>query len=391
MQMVSHIISSGDREIILIGSAHISQASVTQVKETIEREKPDTVCIELCQSRFDAISGKNQWQEQDIFKVVKENKTALLLINLILSSFQKRLGEDVDVSPGQEMLEAFHVAKAQNAKVMMADRPIEVTLKRSWRMIPSKEKPKVFLHFFPALFNTEKVNEEQVEQLKSQDILSEAIREFESISPTLKEVVVDERDQYLANKILQAQGKKVVAVIGAGHLKGVKKYLESKESASSIHELEELPHPSVASKLIKWGIPTVIIGLFIYGFLKVDLQQGYDLIWRWVLINGGLSALGAILALAHPITIISAFIAAPITSLNPMIAAGWVVGFVELYVRRPQVKDFESLSGDILSFSGFWKNKITRILLVVIFANLGSSMGTFIGGASIIDQLFPFF
>ena len=383
-------ILKGDQEIILIGSAHISQASVTEVQETIEKEKPDSVCVELCQTRCDALHGKKHWQEQDIFKVIKENKTALLLANLILSSFQKRLGKNIGINPGQEMLTAIQTAETHNAQVIMADRPIEITFKRAWRMMPVKEKLQSLSYFFSSIFNNEQIETEQIEQLKSQDMLSEAIREFEKISPTIKQVVVDERDQYLAKKICHAQGNKIVAVIGAGHLKGVQKYLESEQESKSCNELEALPDPSFLSKFLKWGIPAAIIGLFIYGFTNVDSQVGYELMLKWVLINGGLSALGTLLALAHPMTMVAALVAAPITSLNPMIAAGWVAGFVELYVRKPQVKDFEALSDDVFSLSGFWKNKITRVLLIVIFANVGSSIGTFLGGAAIIDQLLPF-
>ncbi len=389
--MAHHILSVDNKKIILIGSIHISQASVVEVREVIEQEKPDCVCVELCQSRFDALTGQTHWQEQDIFKVVKENKTALLLANLILRSFQKRLGEGLGVSPGQEMLEAIQTAKTHHAQVIMADRPIEVTFKRAWRMMPAKEKSKTLTYFFSSIFNNQQIDQDQIEQFQSRDILSESMREFEDISPTVKQVVVDERDQYLAEKIRHAQGSKIVAVIGAGHLEGVKRHLESEQDAPSCSELETLPDSSNLSKILKWGIPAAIIGLFIYGFTKIDLQQSYELVWRWVLINGGLSALGTLFALAHPLTIIAAFIAAPITSLNPMLAAGWVAGFVELYVRKPQVKDFESLSDDVFSLSGFWKNKITRVLLIVIFANIGSNIGTILGGAAIIEQLLPFF
>ncbi len=220
--------------------------------------------------------------------------------------------------------------------------------------------------------------------MKTQDVLTETMDAFSRQSPVMKKVLIDERDQYLAEKIRSAPGKKIVAVVGAGHVSGIKTEIHQEHD---LEQLEHIPPPGQWGKLITWGVPAIIIGLIFYGFFSANWDVGIEMIKRWFLINGVLSALGTALALGHPLTILSAFIAAPFTSLNPTIAAGWVAGIVETLVRKPQVRDFENLSNDISHFSGFWKNKVTRVLLIVVFANIGSMLGTFIAGGAIIDLL----
>ena len=379
-----HEIFLDGKKILLIGTAHISQSSVDEVNTVINQVNPDTVCIELCSSRYQAMLAKDQWKNMDIFKVIREGKSFLLFANLIMTAFQKRLGSRLGVKPGSEMFEAANVAEKLNSELVLADRDVKITLQRTWRGMRFWGKMKVLGQLLASLFIREEISKEEIEKLKESDALSEAMKMLAEQSPEMKRILIDERDQYMAEKIRQSMGKLVVAVVGAGHVKGLTAELENKHNLA---ELESVPPTGKAVAWLKWGIPAMIIALIVYGFFTVDTDVSIEMIQRWVLINGTLSALGTAAAFGHPITIAVAFIAAPFTSLNPTIAAGWVAGLVEALLRKPQVRDFENLADDITHLRGFWQNNITRILLVVIFANLGSAIGTFAGGFAIATLL----
>ena len=379
-----HEILLDGKKILLIGTAHISQSSVDEVNTVINQVNPDTVCIELCSSRYQAMLAKDQWKNMDIFKVIREGKSFLLFANLIMTAFQKRLGSRLGVKPGSEMFEAANVAEKLNSELVLADRDVKITLQRTWRGMKFWGKMKVLGQLLASLFIREEISKEEIEKLKESDALSEAMKMLAEQSPEMKRILIDERDQYMAEKIRQSMGKLVVAVVGAGHVKGLTAELENKHNLA---ELESVPPTGKAVTWLKWGIPAMIIALIVYGFFTVDTDVSIEMIQRWVLINGTLSALGTAAAFGHPITIAVAFIAAPFTSLNPTIAAGWVAGLVEALLRKPQVRDFENLADDITHLRGFWQNNITRILLVVIFANLGSAIGTFAGGFAIATLL----
>ena len=379
-----HEILLDGKKILLIGTAHVSQSSVDEVNTVINQVKPDTVCIELCSSRYQAMLEKDQWKNMDIFKVIREGKSFLLFANLIMTAFQKRLGSRLGVKPGSEMFEAANVAKKLNSELVLADRDIKITLQRTWRGMQFLGKIKVFGQLLASLIVREEISKEEIEKLKESDALSEAMQMLSEHSPEMKRILIDERDQYMAEKIRQSMGKLVVAVVGAGHVKGLITELENKHNLAN---LESVPPSSKAFTWLKWGIPALIIALIVYGFITVDTDVSIEMIQRWVLINGTLSALGTAAAFGHPITILVSFIAAPFTSLNPTIAAGWVAGLVEALLRKPQVRDFENLADDITHLRGFWKNNITRILMVVIFANFGSAIGTFAGGFAIATLL----
>jgi len=379
-----HEILLDGKKILLIGTAHISQSSVDEVNTVINQVNPDTVCIELCSSRYQAMLAKDQWKNMDIFKVIREGKSFLLFANLIMTAFQKRLGSRLGVKPGSEMFEAANVAEKLNSELVLADRDVKITLQRTWRGMRFWGKMKVLGQLLASLFIREEISKEEIEKLKESDALSEAMKMLAEQSPEMKRILIDERDQYMAEKIRQSMGKLVVAVVGAGHVKGLTAELENKHNLA---ELESVPPTGKAVAWIKWGIPALIIALIVYGFFTVDTDVSIEMIQRWFLINGTLSALGTAAAFGHPITIATAFVAAPFTSLNPTIAAGWVAGLVEALLRKPQVRDFENLADDITHLKGFWQNNITRILLVVIFANLGSAIGTFAGGFAIATLL----
>ena len=364
-----------DKEIILLGTAHVSKESVRLAVDVIEAEKPDTVCVELCESRYQSIRQKDKWQDTDIVKVIKEKKTFLLLSNLLLVSFQKRIADKLDVKPGEEMIKAMEVGEALGAEIHLADRNIRITLLKTWRAMGLWSKVKLLFQLVLSIGKIDEINEEDIEKMKQEDVLHTLLSEVGKSLPILKDILIDERDQYLAQKIRTAPGNKIVAVVGAGHVPGIKKCWNTD---IDIEALEQIPPKGKTSGILKWIIPLAILVLIVLGFYHGGANAGTDMIWWWVMANGILAGLGAAIAMAHPLTILSSVLAAPLTSLNPMIAAGWVSGLVEAFSRKPKVKDFERLPEDILSIRGFWRNKVTRILLVVVFTNLGSSLGTFV-------------
>lgn len=363
------------REIILVGTAHVSKESRDLVRSVIAAEQPDTVCVELCASRHQAITQKDRWQQMDIVKVIREKKAFLLLSNLLLASFQKRIAEKLDVRPGEEMIAAIESGEDIGARIHLADRDIRVTLSRVWRMMGFWDKCKILLQMVMSFGDISDISQEDIEKMKQQDILENLLVDVGKAMPSVKKILIDERDLYLTQRIRSAEGRKIVAVVGAGHVPGIKK---NWNIPVDVAELETIPPKGKLGILIKWGLPMLILGLMVAGFFYGGQKTGTDMAVFWIAANGILAGVGAIVALAHPMTILSSILAAPVTSLNPMIAAGWVSGLVEAVLRKPRVVDFEHLSEDIVSFKGFWRNKVTRILLVVVFTNLGSSLGTFV-------------
>lgn len=368
------------KEIILIGTAHVSKLSAEQVKEVIETEKPDSVCVELDEQRYKSIMDGNKWKEMDIFKVIKEKKATLLLMNLLISSFQKRIAKQFGIKPGQEMIQGIESAKELGADLVLADRNIQITFARIWHGVGLWGKAKLLLQIIFSIFNNESVSEEELEKLKSQDMLNAMLADFTVSFPKLKVPLIDERDKYLAQKIKEAPGNKVVAVLGAAHVPGIKVEINKEQDLAA---LTKMPPKSKVTGVIAWSIPLLIIGIIGYTFYA-NPSAGLQQTLSWILWNGSFSALGTAMAFGHPLAIITAFLVAPLSSLSPLMAAGWFAGFVQAYFRRPKVEDFENLSEAVLTFKGFWGNKVTRILLVVMLANLGSTLGTVIGGADVI-------
>jgi pheromone shutdown-related protein TraB len=370
-----HSLFFEEKEVILVGTAHVSKESVQLVSDIIETEKPDTVCVELCEARYQSIRQKDKWLDTDIIKVIKEKKSFLLLSNLLLASFQKRIADKFDIVPGAEMIKAIDAGEAVGADIHLADRNIRITLAKTWRAMGLWGKIKLLFQLLLSMGEIGDISEEDIEKMKQEDVLESLLADVGKSLPVLKDILIDERDQYLTHKIRTAPGKNIVAVVGAGHVPGIKKYWEAK---IDVERLDQIPPKGKLSGILKWIIPLGILVLFVLGFYHGGTHAGKDMITWWVMANGILAGLGAVIALAHPFTILSSILAAPLTSLNPMIAAGWVSGLIEAFLRKPKVRDFENLPNDILSIRGFWKNKITRILLVVVFTNLGSSIGTFV-------------
>lgn len=375
------------KEIILIGTAHVSRQSAEQVKEVIEREKPDSVCIELDEQRYQSVTDSNKWKEMDIFKVIKEKKATLLLMNLAISSFQNRMAKQFDIKPGQEMIQGIESAKEVGAELVLADRNIQTTFSRIWHNIGLMGKSQLLTSVFFSIFSKDTISEEDLEKMKSQDTLNAVLAEFTESFPKLKTPLIDERDQYLAQKIKDAPGEKVVAVLGAAHVPGITVEIHKEHD---LEKLNTLPPKSIVPKIIGWSLPILIIALIVVTFF-VNPSAGWDQAMSWILWTGTMAAIGAAVALGHPLAILSAFVAAPITALHPILASGWVSGLVQAFMKRPTIADFETLSEDVFTIKGFWKNKVTRILLVVVLTNLFGSLGTFIGGADVIRVFFSNF
>ena len=371
----THQLTFEDKEITLIGTAHVSKESADLVAKVIEEEIPDTVCVELCQSRYQSITQKKRWQNTDLLKVIKEKKAFLLLSNLMLAYFQKKIGKKLGIRPGEEMMRAIQTAEAVGARIHLADRDIRTTLSRTWRLMGLWTKVKLLAHFIASVGEMDDIKQEDIEKMKREDVLETLLSEIGESLPEIRRILIDERDLYLAHKIRTAPGRKIVAVVGAGHVPGIQR---TWEKPIDMDELEKMPPKGRLSHVLKWGIPLLIVGLIILGFFTAGTATGTHMIKWWVLANAVLAGLGAAIALGHPLTVLSAIVASPFTSLNPMMAAGWVSGLVEAVLRKPKVKDFEKLPEDISSVKGFWRNKITRILMVVVFTNLGSSLGTFV-------------
>lgn len=368
------------KEFILIGTAHVSRQSAEQVKEVIEAERPDTVCVELDEPRYQSIVEGDKWRDTDIFQVIKDKKATLLLMNLAIGSFQRRMAKQFGIKPGQEMIQGIESAKELNAELVLADRNIQVTFSRIWNSVGFSGKAKLLTQIIYSIFSTDTITEEELEKIKSQDMLDSMLNEFTQVFPKLKTPLIDERDQYLAQKIKEAPGDKIVAVLGAAHVPGITQEIHNEHN---LDKLNERPAKSKWPKIIGWTIPIIILAVIAYTFISnpdAGIQQGIS----WILWNGGFSALGVAIAMGHPLAILTAFVAAPFTSLNPLLAAGWFAGFVQAYFRRPNVGDFDSLPEDVLSIKGFWRNKVTRVLLIVVLANLGSTLGTVIGGADVV-------
>ena len=371
-----------DDHIILIGTAHISQQSVDEVTKAIETYDPDVVAIELCHRRYKNLTEKDQWENTPVTALLKSNNAYFLLAQTFLSSVQRKLGKEQGVQPGSEMIAAIKEAKKHHKEIELVDRDIAVTLKRAWKKMGFREKFRVLWEFLKAMvgFDEEEMEELDLEKLMDQDMISTMLEEFGEIAPSVTTVLIHERDQYIAQKIkqLQQKGKTVVAVVGAGHLHGIETHLNNPSFSVDLPALEHVPEKRFSVlKTIGYLIPVLFAALIIYGFYTGGIERSLQMFLYWFLINGIFSAVGTAIARAHPLSILTAFVAAPITSLNPAVAAGWVAGYVEAKLRTPVIKDFQGLS-TIETFSDFWKNRVIRLLLVVALANVGSMIGTII-------------
>jgi len=378
---VTRIELDSGKKISLIGTAHVSSESVEEVEQFIREERPDHVCLEIDAGRYKSMKEGQKWENLKIGEVLKRGQGFLLLVNLVLTAFQRRIGNTTGIAPGGEMKRAAETAEAEHIPFSLADREIQVTLRRAWKKSSFWNKMKLMASLLSSMFTKEKLNETDIEALKHRNALQDMLNEMADYLPSIKEVLIDERDRYLAANIYNAPGNHVAAVIGAGHAGGIIKSLEAFESGlldTNLDDISSVPPPSRISKYLPWIIPAVVIGIMAYGFINSGWDQGLEMFFYWFMVNGILSCIGAILALAHPVTILLSFLLAPFTSLNPTIGVGIVVGLIEAYIRKPRVHDFEHIYEDILSFRGFYRNRFTHALVVFFLTSIGSAIGTFV-------------
>jgi pheromone shutdown protein TraB len=430
-----HRINDNDKEIIIVATAHVSKKSRDEVRMVIDTEKPDSVCVELDQKRYKTILDKDPYSSMDIVKVIKEGKTIIVLVNLLLSSFQRKIAKNMDVQPGAEMIQGIKSAEEHSANIVLADRDIQITFKRIWRKANLWEKLKLLSQILGSfILSGDDIKEEEIEKLKTADILDGAINLLWKSFPLIKEVLLDERDRFIAHNIRNAQGKKIVAVLGAAHVPGVMNYLTNRypllpdafpkktfdrriagnltddnekkflrsfyieetsprqdgalyytlrsgidrDSTESIFDIlyNRIPKAGAFGTVFAIFIPVVLLAWIIYGFFN---NTGVENLLSYILGTGCGAALGSLVSLAHPLTVLVGFIAAPITVMHPLLGVGWFTGLSEALLKKPKVSDLENLNVDIKTIKGLYKNRFSRILLVVIVSSLGTNVGIFFG------------
>ena len=377
------------RIFVLLGTAHVSRASAAEVRAEIETGAYDSVAIELCDARHAALTRKSEMEQMDLFQVLRQGKAGMIAGSLALGAYQQRLADQFGIEPGAEMRAAIDASAAAGLPLALIDRNIGITLKRVYRRIPWWQRVNTLAALGASVFSREKISESDIEQLKQGDVLESTFNEFARQSAGLHEALIDERDRYMAARLLEQEaGRQTLVVVGAGHLKGLAGYLEAgmADPAGVCRELDTLPRGARWVKWIPWLVVAVIVFGFVLGFSH-SAGLGQQMVVEWIVINGALSALGALIALGHPLTVVTAFVAAPITSLNPTIGAGMVTAAAELWLRKPRVGDFSTLKQDVAKLSGWWKNRVSRTLLVFILSSLGSAAGTYIAGFRIFGQL----
>ncbi|RFA29025.1 conjugal transfer protein TraB [Alkalilimnicola ehrlichii] len=385
-------VTRGDTRYTLLGTAHVSRASAEEVRDLIASGRFDSVAIELCESRYQAIVKPEAMGQMDLFDVFRQGKAGMVAASLALSAYQQRLADQFGIEPGAEMKAAIESAKEADLPVLLIDREIGTTLKRIYRRIGWWQRMILISGLIGSLFSREKVTEEEIERLKEGDVLESTFSEFASRSATLYDTLIRERDRYMAARLREEQAKQslkeVLVVIGAGHAAGLQEYLrdEQTEPRAEQAQLNQIPPASRWPKIFPWALVALILAGFAIGFSRSS-SLGWQMVFEWVVINGGLSALGAAIAGGHPLTILGAFAAAPLTSLNPTIGAGLVVASIELSLRRPKVVHFETLKQDVAHIRGWWSNRVARILLVFMLATAGSAIGTYVAGFRIFERL----
>ncbi len=389
-------VSVGDSEVTVLGTAHVSRASADKVRELLATGKYDAVGVELCPSRYNAIIDPDALARMDLLRVLREGKAPMVTATLALGAYQQRLAEQFGIEPGAEMRAAIQVGREAGLPVLLLDREVGTTLKRAYRNIPWWRRLSLLAGLLASVVSHEEVSEDEVERLKDGDILETAFSQFAAEAQDLYQPLIAERDRYMAARLLEELNQDghshALAVVGAGHLAGLSDRLEQSQRQSpaelrdEIDTLDEVPRPSRWPRLLPWVIVLLLLAGFAVGFHRSP-ELGWQLVMDWVLINGGLAALGTLVAGGHPLTIGGAFLAAPVTSLNPLVGAGMVTAAIELLLRKPSVGDFTRLRGDTTHLKGWWHNRVTRVLLVFLLSTLGSVLGTYLAGFRILERL----
>jgi len=372
------VLKDGKRTYYIVGTAHVSEDSVREVQEVIEKVQPDTVCVELCEARYRALTDEDRWKNLDVFKVIKEGKTLFLLANLAIGAYQRRLGAQLGVKPGAELMAGVKKAEEIGAKLELVDRDIHATLRRTWANLSFWKKLTLLGGIVESLFSkNQEIGADDIEMLKEKAHLSEMLAEFAKALPDVKVPLIDERDQFLISSIEDAPGETIVAVVGGAHVPGMTANFGVPVDRE---RLKQLPPKSKVWGMLKYVIPVLILAMFFIGWQNKSGGGGLkDMLFAWILPNSVFCAILTAVAGAKFLSVLTAFFASPITSLNPAIGAGMVVGFAEAWFRKPTVQDAERINEDVQSLKGFYKNPFTRVLLVAVAATMGSAMGAWIG------------
>jgi pheromone shutdown-related protein TraB len=381
------VVRLAEREIVVLGTAHVSRESVDLVRSAIAELRPDAVCVELDPKRFEALARPERFESLDLREVIRTRQLATLGLNLALASYQRALGLSLGVRPGAELLEAARSAEDAGIPVALCDRDVRVTLRRAWRALGFWKRSLLLASFGAALFERQELSEEDLRELRRTDVLSRLLAELGEAFPGLKTVLIDERDAYLAERIRETPGRRLLAVVGAGPVGGLVRGLVGGERAE-LGALTTMPPPSRLTHVLGWGIPALLL----LSLLAIGLRDGGAVAGEnvafFALATGLPSAAGTLLALGHPLTVLSALLLAPLTALSPLIGIGHVTALVQSWVRPPLVRELSSALDDIGTASGLWRNRLLRVLLVFVLSTLGGVFGTWVGGARLFTSLF---
>jgi len=380
-------------EYVLLGTAHVSRVSADAVRDMLAAEPFDAVAIELCEPRYNAMRDPDSFRKLDLFQVIRQGKAGLVAANLALSAFQRRLAEQFGIEPGAEMKAAIDGAEARGVPVWCVDREVGVTLKRAYRSVGFLDRMGIIGGLGGSLLSREEVSEDEIEKLKQGDLLGSMFNEFARESPALYEALISERDRYMAARLREESAqapavRRVLVVLGAGHLAGTADALEhqDEEPAPLRERLDVVPRGSRWPKWLAIGV-LVAIAAAIGILFSRNAALGVDALRDWVLFTGGFAALGALAGGGHPLSVIAAFIVAPLKPFRPGIPAGAVSAGVEVWWHRPRVADFDSLRDDVTHWTGWWKNRVSRTLLVFMLTNIGTILGEYLAGFHIITSL----
>lgn len=384
---VSILSLTGDRRLVLVGTAHISRESRDLVTRVIDEEKPDCVCVELDAKRHESLTKPQRWESLDLRELIRKKQLSTLLANLVLASYQKKLGEQLGMRPGEELLAAVRAAEKCGCRLELCDRDIRVTMRRAWHSTSFWKKGYLLSSLFVSMFDRTEMTEEKLTELKKSDVLSELMKEMGDALPELKNALIDERDTFLAEKIKGVEGKNIVAVVGAGHVAGIVQAL-TEDRSDRMEEINVIPPVPRYWKVIGWSIPAIILASIGWIAWNKGGVVARDNVLYWIVANGLPSAVGALIALAHPLTIVGAFAAAPITSLTPVIGAGYVTAFLQAMLQPPVVREFETVLDDMSTMGGWWRNKLLKVFLAFLLPGIGSMIGTWVGGYEIISNVF---
>lgn len=362
----------GNTTIYLVGTAHVSETSVALTEKVIREVKPTAVAVELCESRYKTIMDPDSWRKTDIITVIRTGRAPVLMAQLVLGAFQKKLANKLNIKPGAEMIKAIQVAEEIGAEIVLADREVRTTLKRVWHFMRYRSVLKLIPETVGMLVKQQDINTDEIEKLKSKALIDEVLEDFTKSFPEIKSSLITERDQYLAGKLQQYKGESIVAIVGAGHVPGIKREIQK---VQDLAKLDEIPKKTLLSKCLSWAMPAAILGLFVGGFLIGGGETGLSIISTWIIFTGISAAIGAMLAMAHPLSILSALFSAPITTIHPFIASGMVASLVQTFVKKPQVSDFETVVDDISTLKGWYKNRLAHIFLILVLTNACGSIG----------------